>query len=345
MSEWLYEFGMFLAQTLILLVALGVVVAIVARSRSGQGGEKSRLRIEDLSQRYRKRQRQLRLSGLTSSARKSLAKTFRKEDKRLQAAKGEGQAKHRVWVLDFQGDLKASATTRFSQEISALLGVAESGDEVVVRLESAGGLVHAYGHAAAEFDRLRTAGIKTTVCVDKVAASGGYLMACCAEKLMVAPFAVLGSIGVIAQLPNVHRLLQRHDVDVELHTAGRYKRTLTLFGENTDEGRDKFREDLEHIHALFKQYVGERRPALDIDSVATGESWYGSDAVENGLADVLSTSESYLLERMQYARVLSLHLETRKGVAERMGLALESGIERGIQRAIEAVDATRWLKR
>ncbi|GHC26463.1 protease SohB [Aidingimonas halophila] len=345
MNEWLNDFAMFLAQILTLLVALVVAIALVTRSRSMQGGEKSRLRVEDLNQRYRKRYRQLRLSGLTSKARKSMIKAFRKEDKLSVRRRSEESADSRVWVLDFHGDLKASATSRLSQEVSTLLGIAGEGDEVVLRLESAGGLVHAYGQAAAEFDRLRESGIHTTVCVDKVAASGGYLMACCAERLIVAPFAVLGSIGVVAQLPNVHRLLKRHDIDVEVMTAGRYKRTLTVLGENTDEGREKFRGDLQHIHDLFKQYVGQRRPGLDIDSVATGEVWYGTDAVENGLADAVKTSEAYLLERMQQAKVMTLQLETRKGVAARMGLALEQGVERGVQRAIEAVDATRWLKR
>lgn len=345
MTEWLAEFGMFVAQTLTLLIAVGLVVILMTRVRS-EAGERTRLRVEELNERYRQRRRRLRLASVASGLRKAQLKAFRRDDKhQKRAAKGQETQESCVWVLDFHGDLKASAAPRLSEEISAVLGVAREGDEVVIRLESAGGLVHAYGLAAAELDRLRAAGVTTTVCVDKVAASGGYLMACCADRIHAAPFAVLGSIGVVAQLPNVHRLLKRHDVDVEMLTAGRYKRTLTVFGENTEEGREKFKQDLDNTHALFKRYVGERRPALDIEAVGTGEIWYGSEAVERGLADSLGTSEAYLLECMDRARVLSVRLETRKGMSERLGLSLSRAIERGVERAIEVADATRWLRR
>ena len=105
---------------------------------------------------------------------------------------------------------------------------------------------------------------------DKVAASGGYMMACIGDRILSAPFAVLGSIGVVAQIPNLHRLLKKHDVDYEVLTAGEYKRTLTVFGENTDKGRQKFQEDLELTHVLFKDFVSRYRPQLDIDQVLGG---------------------------------------------------------------------------
>ena len=109
----------------------------------------------------------------------------------------------------------------------------------------------AYGLAASQMQRIRDKKLKLTVCVDKVAASGGYMMAVVADKIIAAPFAVLGSIGVLAQVPNFHRLLKKHDVDFEMLTAGKYKRTLTMFGENTDKGREKFQEDIEDTHVLF----------------------------------------------------------------------------------------------
>ncbi|MFM9268715.1 protease SohB [Halomonas elongata] len=343
MNEWLSELGMFLAQLLIVAVVVVLALVMVVRARSGGGEERSQIRLEELNARRRRRSRRLRLASSEPSVRKRLAKSFRRDDK-VRGKKSDAP-RPTVWVLDFHGDLKASATGKLAEEVSAVLDAAEQGDEVVVRLESAGGLVHAYGHAAAEMDRLRQAGLSTTVCVDKVAASGGYLMACCADRLRAAPFAVLGSIGVVAQLPNVHRLLKRHDIDVEVLTAGHYKRTLTVFGENTEEGRKKFLAELDAVHDLFKRYVAERRPGLDIEAVATGEAWHGTEALPRGLIDEIGTSEAYLAERMDDARVIALSIQARRGLAERLGLSVSQGIERSVERGVEALDASLWQKR
>ncbi|MGE4534714.1 protease SohB [Halomonas sp.] len=351
MSEWLSDFGMFLAQLLSLAVIVGLAVAVAARLR-GEGGDEARLKVEELNRGRGARSRRLRLAASEPGARKRLVKAFRREDKR-QAKAGKGRSGKdesdahaaTLWLLDFHGDIRASGTGRFAEEISAVISAAEPGDEVVVRLESAGGLVHAYGLAAAELDRLREAGLTTTVCVDKVAASGGYLMACGADSVRAAPLAVLGSIGVVAQVPNVHRLLKRHDIDVDVLTAGRYKRTLTVLGENTEEGREKFVEDLERTHELFKRHVAERRPGLDMETIATGEIWYGSEALEKGLIDALGTSEAYLVERMASARVIRVRLEPPRRLGERLSLAVAAGVERALLRGAEALDASRWLKR
>ncbi|CAM3292844.1 protease SohB [Halomonas lysinitropha] len=346
MSEWLTEFGMFVAQLVTLVVIVGLAVAVILRAR-GETGERTRLRLDELNSTRRNRRRRMQLAASQPGARKRLAKAFRRDDKEhdRRSRKGEGEASATVWVLDFHGDIKASGTGQLAEEVSAVLAVAGEGDEVVIRLESAGGLVHGYGLAAAELDRLRQGGLSTTVCIDKVAASGGYLMACAADQLRAAPFAVIGSIGVIAQLPNLHRLLKRHDIDMEVLTAGRYKRTLTVFGENTEEGREKFREDLETTHTLFKRHVAERRPELDIESVATGEIWYGSDALRLGLVDALGTSEAYLVERMQQARIISLKLEHKQKLSDRLGMAVSRGVEHGVERGLEMLDAGRWQKR
>lgn len=345
MSEWLTDFGMFLAQLVTLVVVGGLAVLIITRARS-EAGDRTRLKLEEFNERRRHRRRRLTLAASAPGARKRLLKTFRRDDKaRGKRHHGDEATGPIIWVLDFHGDLKASAAGRLAEEVSAVIDAAGEGDEVVVRLESAGGLVHAYGLAAAEMDRLRQAELRTTVCVDKVAASGGYLMACCADQVRAAPFAVLGSIGVVAQLPNVHRLLKRHDIDVEVLTAGRYKRTLTVFGENTEEGRDKFLDDLETIHGLFKTYVAERRPSLDIDQVATGEVWYGRDALDRGLIDAVGTSEAYLVERMRDARVIGLRLERHASLGERLGLVVARAAERGVERGLELLDASRWQKR
>jgi len=346
MGDWLADFGLFLAQLLSLVMVVGLAVAVVGKLR-GDAGSDSRLKLEELNRGHDARRRRLRLAASEPGGRKRLLKAFRREDKaRGKAGKGEqGQGRPTVWLLDFHGDIRASGTGRFAEEISAVIAAAESGDEVVVRLESAGGLVHAYGLAAAELDRLREAGLATTVCVDKVAASGGYLMACGADSVRAAPLAVLGSIGVVAQVPNVHRLLKRHDIDVEVLTAGRYKRTLTVLGENTEEGREKFLDDLETTHELFKRHVAKRRPALDIEAIATGEVWYGSEALDKGLVDALGTSEAYLVERMREAKVIRVRLEPPRRLAERLGMAVSTGIERALLRGAEVLDASRWQKR
>lgn len=346
MNEWLMDMGRFVVQTSILTLLVVIAVMVIVRIKS-EAGERVRLRIDELNERHEYRRRRLTLAATEPNARKRLVKAFRRSDKgRTRAGRKQvGEPRGTVWVLDFHGDLRATGVGRFAEEITAVTAAANDGDEVVIRLESAGGLVHAYGLAAAQVDRLRDAGLRTTVCVDKVAASGGYLMACAADHLRAAPFAVLGSIGVVAQLPNVHRLLKRHDVDVELHTAGEYKRTLTVFGENTEEGREKFQLDLDHIHDLFKRHVAERRPALDIEAVATGEVWYGRDALEKGLVDALGTSEAYLVARMEEARVVSVRLEARQPMGKRLGMAVRESVEGGVERLLERLDASRWEKR
>ncbi|OLO05556.1 MULTISPECIES: protease SohB [Salinicola] len=346
MIEWLADYGLFLAKTATLVIAIGVILMLIARGRhKGQGGGGATLKVVELDERFQRRQRQLRLAAVPKAGRRRFAKQLRKSAKLATKRDAERDAE-RVWVLDFDGDLKASGTPALAELISLLLEEIQRGDEIVLRLQSGGGLVHSYGFAAAQLDRLRDAGARLTVCVDKVAASGGYMMACCASHLIAAPFAVIGSIGVVAQIPNVHRLLKKHDVDVELLTAGRYKRTLTVLGENSEEGRAKFLEDLESTHDLFKRYVAERRPALDVDKVATGEIWYGSEALEAGLIDAVGTSDAYLLEKQRHqARVLNVSLASRSGLMGKLSKSMESGLERSIDRLLQRVEDLRWQRR
>ncbi|GHB08828.1 protease SohB [Salinicola rhizosphaerae] len=347
MIEWLADYGLFLAKTVTLVIAVVLILAVIAKGRGrAQGGDAGAvLKVTELDARFDRRRRQLQLAAAPKARRRQLAKRLRKvarqADKQAPPAERE-----RVWVVDFDGDLKASKTPALADLVSLLLEELREGDEVVLRLQSGGGLVHSYGLASAQLDRLRDAGASLTVCVDKVAASGGYMMACCANRLIAAPFAVIGSIGVVAQIPNVHRLLKKHDVDVELLTAGRYKRTLTVLGENSEEGRAKFLEDLQSTHDLFKQYVGERRPGLDIENVATGEIWYGSQALAEGLIDAVGTSDAYLLEKQRsHARVLHIALTARSGLLGRLGKGVESGLERGVDQVMQRVDDLRWQRR
>ncbi|HBM29534.1 MAG TPA: protease SohB [Halomonas sp.] len=348
MAEWLAEMGTFLLQTTLIMAAAGLILLIVLRSKeSNEQGLK--LHVESLNDQRRARHRRLRVTTTAQGARKKLLKAFRQEEKARQKAakqgKSDDQTRQKVWVLDFHGDIKASQAEQFAQEVSAVIEIASADDEVIVRLESAGGLVHAYGLAAAQLDRLRQAGLSTTVCIDKVAASGGYMMACTANHIKAAPFAVIGSIGVVAQVPNIHRLLKRNDIDVELLTAGKYKRTLTVLGENTQEGREKFIDDLENTHRLFKNYVSQHRPEMDIDKLATGEIWYGSEALAQKLVDSVGTSEAYLVERIAEAQVYRVRLEPPKTISRKVGLAISAGVEHAMVKALGVIDAAGWQRR
>ncbi len=248
------------------------------------------------------------------------------------AQEGEKAPPARVFVVDFKGDLQAHAVKHLRTELTAILTMAQPTDEVVVRLESHGGAVHGYGLAASQLDRVQQHGVRLVVAVDKVAASGGYMMAAVADRVLAAPFAIIGSIGVIAQVPNVHRLLKKHDVDVEVITAGKYKRTLTVLGENTEEGRQKFIEEIEDVHELFKQYVAARRPALDLETVATGEAWYGQRALEKRLVDEISTSDEYLTRAGAVSDVYHVRWVEHKKPIERILGHIESSLSSVVER-------------
>ena len=324
--EFLAEYASFLAKTVTLVVAILVVLVMLAALR-GKGRRRSagQLQISKLNDFYKGLRETLEQSLLSKDQLKALRKQTGKSDKKL---KKHPEDKPRVFVLDFDGDIKASATESLRHEITALLTLATPADEVVLRLESGGGMVHSYGLASSQLARIRQAGIPLTVCIDKVAASGGYMMACIGQKIISAPFAILGSIGEVAQLPNVNRLLKKHDIDYEVLTAGEYKRTLTVFGENTEKGREKFQQDLDITHQLFKNFVAQYRPQLAIDQVATGEVWLGVAAVDMLLVDELKTSDEYLSERAKQAQLFHLHYAQRKSLQERVGLAASTSAER-----------------
>ena len=341
MIELLTEYGLFLAKVATLVFAIlfviGGIVNTAARQRGGQNDDAGDIRVRHLNEELDGLRDSVRDAVLPEAERKAARKRERKEEKaRDKAAKKAGAMaadhKPRVFVLDFDGDVQASAVESLRREISAVLETADKKDEIVVRLESPGGLVHSYGLASSQLKRIRNQGIRLTICVDKVAASGGYMMACIADRIVAAPFAILGSVGVVAQIPNFHRLLQKNDIDVELMTAGDYKRTLTMFGKNTDQDREKFQEELEDTHVLFKDFVREHRRNLDIDKIATGEHWFGIRAKEIGLVDELQTSDEYLLARCKDAEVYEVTWSIRQKLAERLGLAFETGLGRVVER-------------
>ncbi len=322
--EFLVEYAGFLARTATVLVAILIVLVAIAvlRARERRGG--GHLEVHKLNDFYKHLREHLEGQVLGKEQLKAQRKA---EAKAQKADKKAASQRPRVYVLDFDGDIKASAGEHLRHEVTALLTLATPQDEVVVRLESGGGMVHSYGLASSQLARIRQAGVPLTVCVDKVAASGGYMMACIGEKILAAPFAILGSIGVVAQLPNFHRLLKKHAIDFEVLTAGEYKRTLTVFGENTDKGREKFQEDLETTHELFKNFVAQYRPQLAIDEIATGEVWLGQAALGKQLVDELMTSDQYLAERAREAELYQLRYHEKKSLQERMGLAASAVLD------------------
>jgi serine protease SohB len=326
MHDFLTQYGLFLAKTVTLFaVAFGLIVMIagaVRASRQPGGGE--RLEVKNLNDRFEDLADALKIDVLSDAEFKQLEKQRKADDKARRKAekKGTAEIKPRLFVLDFDGDIEASQVHSLREEISAVLQVAKPEDSVLLRLESGGGVVHGYGLAASQLKRIRDRGHRLVVSVDKIAASGGYMMACVADEVVAAPFAILGSIGVVAQLPNFHRLLDKNAIDVELHTAGEYKRTLTMFGENTEAARVKFRQELDEIHSLFKSFVSANRPKLDLARVATGEHWYGTQALELGLVDTLRTSDDLLMEQVKTHDVYEVHYKARRGLREQLLSAL-----------------------
>jgi serine protease SohB len=316
--QFLANYGLFLAKIVTALAAVLILTGgMLAILRKGKGGAKERLEIKKLNDKYAELADTLNAEILSKAAYKKLSRAEKKQQKK-NAGLESAQTKKRIFVLNFHGDMRAQAVHGLREEITAILRVARAGDEVVVCLESGGGMVSPYGLAASQLQRLRQQKIPLTVIIDKVAASGGYLMACVADRILAAPFAIIGSIGVVAQIPNFHRFLKSKDVDVELLTAGQYKRTLTLFGENTAEGRQKMQQDLEDIHKLFQDFLTQYRPQLDLQQVATGEHWPAIRALELKLVDELITSDDYLLGASQQADVYQLAYTSKKSLGEKL---------------------------
>jgi serine protease SohB len=326
-SDFFAAYGLFLAQLATFVVVLIVIVAVIASSR--RRGHPEGLVVEHLNRKYEDAADELKLAIEGKGRYKKAIKARHKERKREDKARSKEQrTKPRLYVLDFKGDLRATAAGSLREEVTAVLRIAKPGEQVLLRLENSGGTVHEHGFAASQLVRLKQHGLKLVVAVDKVAASGGYLMACVADRLVAAPFAIVGSIGVLAQLPNFHRLLEEKGIDFEQIMAGRYKRTVSMFGKNTDEGRAKLQQEVEDIHALFKAQISEHRPQVDVDRVATGEHWYGVRALELKLVDELATSDDVLIEAAKDHDLYHLSYKRRRHWQERLLGGAESLLTR-----------------
>ncbi len=332
MIEFFAEYGLFLLK--VVTVAIAIVVVIVVAAAEGRKAGHEGLEVESINKKYKSMAGVLRKAVMQKSDQKKEAK---EEKKREKADAKKASSRPKSFVIDFKGDLKASGVPSLREEVTAILDVATADDEVIVRLENHGGVVHEHGLAASQLARIRERDISLTVCVDKVAASGGYLMACVASKIYAAPFAILGSIGVLAQIPNFNRMLDSHGVDFEQITAGKYKRTVTMFGENTDEERAQLKEELEEVHGPFKAAVGANRPDHDLDKIATGEHWYGSRALELGLADEIKTSDELLTELAADRELFQVIYHIKQPLQKRLMASMDSTLEK--------IDAASWRRR
>lgn len=361
--EFLAEYGLFLAKTITFVAAI-LVVVVVAVSMGGRNkkSDKGHIEVTKLNEKFDHLRDSLRDAMLDDEEYKEYEKAEKKRLKEEKAQKKKTAkeaarvktenipdadsaiaAKKKVFVLDFYGDIKASAVESLREEISTVLTLAKPTDEVVVKVESGGGMVHSYGLASSQLARITNKNIPLTVCVDKVAASGGYMMACVANKIVAAPFAILGSIGVVAQLPNFHKLLKKNDIDYEMFTAGEYKRTVTMFGENTEKGRAKFVEELEDTHILFKEFVSEHRPQVDVVKVATGEVWFGRRAKDVNLIDELQTSDEYLFAQAETADIYEVEFAHKKTLPEKLGFAAQAAVDRLLMTWWERLNMSRWF--
>lgn len=335
--EYLIDYSMFLARVATVVVAIIFILGSLASAgnRQRKGVAKGHIKVTKLNEHIEEMLDSLKKAVLDKQGQKEDKKQKKKlqkaADKASKAAKsqeaGEQDYRKRVYVLNFNGDIAAHAVSSLREEITAILSLASEKDEVLLRLESPGGMVHAYGLASSQLTRIRDKKIPLTICVDKVAASGGYMMACLADRLIAAPFAIIGSIGVLVQLPNFHRLLKKNEIDYETISAGEFKTTLSTFGEITQKGRDKVQEDVEDMHVLFKQWVKDHRPSVDIDKISTGETWVGIKAKERYMVDELKTSDECIVAACNDADVYEIEFVQKKSVQDKVGSIFRSLFE------------------
>lgn len=351
--EYLIEYGLFLAKAITIVVAVVLIIGAIANSGQKQlkSSRKGSIKVTRLNKHIKELRDSLRESVFEKPQLKILEKQEKKQKKtedkekkaqlkqEVKAEEGEVfERRPRVFVLNFKGNIPADAVASLREEITAVLSMAEPQDEVLLRLESPGGMVHAYGLASSQLMRIKNEKIPLTICVDKVAASGGYMMACLADRLVAAPFAIIGSIGVLVQVPNFHRVLKKNDVDFEQISAGEYKRTLSTFGEITEKGREKVKEDVETIHMIFKNWVKEHRPSVDIDKVATGETWLGVQAKERYMVDDIRTSDECIVKACEEADVFEVEYELKKSLQDKMGRAFANAFDAVYARLFERPD-------
>lgn len=315
MYEVLFAYLLFLMKGVTLVILFLIVVAVVFALKSK--GKDAAICFEYLNEKQLGLEKSL-LSAFAKTGQKAAGqalknflqagKTRRKMDKRT------NDLRKRSFVMSFEGDMHASQVKALRDEITAVLRVAQPEDEVVVRVQSPGGAVPGYGLVASQLVRVKQAKLKLTVCVDQIAASGGYLAAVVADRILAAPFATIGSIGVVVTVPNFHDFLKKQDVDMIELTAGKYKRSISMLGKISEEGKRHTTGQLKVIHEQFKEMVISYRPQVDIQQVATGDYWTAKTALAYGLVDDLSTSDAYIQELIQSSDVWEISTPKKKSL-------------------------------
>lgn len=326
MSEFLFSYGLFFAKVITGLIALVFAVAILSSGRNKE--ESGKLKVTNLNLKFEELSNAVKQSLFDKKELKQQQKELSKKTKKDKKNKVQDKPKAKLFVLNFDGDIRASEVETLREEVTALLSVAQPQDEVLLRLDNSGGMVHEHGLAASQLQRIKDAKLNFTVSIDRVAASGGYMMACVADKIVAAPFAIIGSIGVVAQLPNFNRLLDKAGIDFEQHTAGEFKRTVTMFGKNGEKEREKLKTELQETHDLFRDFVSEHRPKLDVAKVSTGEHWYGKQALGLSLVDELKTSDEYLLDNVDLYDIYELKMEVKQSLQDKVFGGLFSSVDR-----------------
>tara|TARA_B100000674_G_scaffold125360_1_gene96304 strand:- start:144 stop:1172 length:1029 start_codon:yes stop_codon:yes gene_type:complete len=340
--EILTDYFIFLLKVFTIAIAITVPLLLIIGSSKGKSQPKGKLSITNLSEKFESMGNAVKSSLMNPKELKKFKKDLTKDKKKKDKNK-EKDEKDSAFVLNFKGDIQATEVEKLKQEINAILLSEAPCKEVIIRVESGGGSAYAYGLCAAELKRLVDNDINLTVCIDKVAASGGYLMSCVASKIIAAPWAIVGSIGVIAQMPNFHRLLKKNSIDFEMHTAGAYKRTLTTLGENTEEGRKKFKSDLEDLHIIFKDFVKEQRPQVDTEVVATGEVWQGKEAIDVGLIDSIETSDNYLVSLSKKVNLFEIEFVEKKNLSEKFAFSMQIILEKSLLKFYDLINRDRFI--
>jgi len=348
--EFLFEYGLFLAKAVTFVITVAALLILVIALTAKQKNKKGEIELSDISEQLKETKNAIEEQLLSAPQRKQRQKKEKKAQKekdklakKLAKEGDDAEALAQLYVIDFKGSIDAKEVSSLREEVTAILSVASEKDEVFVRLESGGGMVHGYGLAASQLQRLKDHNIPLTISVDKVAASGGYMMTCIADKIIAAPFAILGSIGVVAQIPNFNKVLKKHDIEFEQLTAGEYKRTLTMFGENDELGREKFKQELQETHDLFKHFVSEHRPVVNIAEVATGEHWYGLQAIKLNLIDSISTSDDYLLSQLDNRHIVHIKYTKQKKLTEKFGQGASLALENSLLKLMQ-LNVTRLFK-
>ena len=340
--DFIVQYGVFLLKVITIVIAILLPILMIINSSKGRSiSEKGHLQIKNLSDQFENMGFAIQGTLMTPKALKKFRKELHKQKKKEE--KNPAKDQQSIFVLNFNGDIQASEVDKLKHEINAILVSDTKCKEVVLKVESGGGSAYAYGLCAAELKRLVDNKIKLTVCIDKVAASGGYLMSCVATKIVAAPWALVGSIGVIAQMPNINKLLKKNLVDFEMHTAGEFKRTLTVFGENTEEGRSKFKSELEDLHIIFKDFVKDNRPEIDTSVVATGEVWQGEKALAVGLIDEISTSDDYLVKLSKKFKLFQIDYIEKKNLSERFAFAAEIFFNKTVLKIYDSLNKSRFI--